>query len=315
MTKKTTSNGGPGSTRSALSRLPLQAAAAALLLACAGAASPTRAGDPAVLIPRISAAAEMLKKERRFGDVSDTQRHEMMQFVVGNMLFVVLHEIGHMLITELGLPVLGREEDAADAYASVSVLSMKDEFSDRVLADAARGWFYGARRDRVEMTPVVYYDVHSLGQQRAFQIVCYMVGSDREKFTWLADETGLPEDRRQTCAGDFSNAEWSWSNVLKNHKRTTQQKTDIQVRYAKPRPGFEVMAEALQSVRLLDEIAAHISNKYALRQSFTIEARSCGAPGAEWNLQERTLVVCYEMAEDFATLHSYYGAPVQLSQR
>lgn len=286
-----------------------------MLLACAGAPAPTRAADPAVLISRISAAADMLMKERRFVGMSDTQRHEMMQFVVGNMLFVVLHEIGHMLITELGLPVLGREEDAADAYASVAVLSMKDEFSDRVLADAARGWFYGARRDRVELTPVVYYDAHSLGQQRAYQIVCYMVGSDLEKFAGLADETGLPEDRRQTCVGDFSNAEWSWSNVLKNHKRTTQPKTDIEVRYARPRPGFEVMADALQSVGLLDEIAARVSDKYALRQSFKIEARACGAPGAEWNLPERTLVVCYEMAEDFATLHSYYGSPMQLSQR
>ena len=61
---------------------------------------------------------------------------------------VLLHEIGHALITEMGLPVLRREEDPADAHASVAMLWMKNEFSDRVLAEAAKGWFYGDRRDR-----------------------------------------------------------------------------------------------------------------------------------------------------------------------
>jgi hypothetical protein len=35
------------------------------------------------------------------------------EFVAGNMLFVLLHELGHAAITEMGLPVLGRMEDAA----------------------------------------------------------------------------------------------------------------------------------------------------------------------------------------------------------
>ena len=33
--------------------------------------------------------------------------------------------------------------------------------------------------------------------QRAYQIVCFMVGSDPEKYKELADETKLPEDRQE----------------------------------------------------------------------------------------------------------------------
>lgn len=278
-------------------------------------AAPAQEGAPSVLQSRIGSAAAMLTHERRFRDLSDTQRHDTLQFVIGNMLFVLLHEVGHVLITELGLPVLGREEDAADAYATVTILAMKDEFSERVLAEAAKGWFYGDRRDRMELTPVVYYDAHSLSQQRAYQIVCYMVGSDPEKFAPLADETNLPDERRSTCQGDFSNADWSWSKVLKDHRRTTQPKTEIRVRYGEPPAGFEVLARAMQSVELLELVAERISDTYALRAAFTIEARACGSPGAEWNLPTRTLVVCYEMAEDFATLHLYYGARARVSQR
>ena len=259
---------------------------------------------------------EMLKHDARLGALpDDAARRDTLCFIVGNMLFVLLHEIGHVLITELGLPVLGREEDAADAYATVTILAMKNEFSERVLTHAAKGWFYGDRRDRMELTPVVYYDAHSLSRQRAYQIVCYMVGSDPEKFAPLADETGLPEDRRSTCQGDFSNADWSWSKVLKDHKRTTQPKTEITVRYGEPAAGFETLARAMQSIQLLETVAQRISDTYALRAAFTIEARACGSPGAEWNLETRTLVVCHEMAEDFATLHLHYGARARVAQR
>ena len=44
-----------------------------------------------------------------------------MEFVTGNMLFALAHEMGHVFITEMGLPVLGQEEDAADAHAPRAV--------------------------------------------------------------------------------------------------------------------------------------------------------------------------------------------------
>lgn len=310
--------GGRGPTSSpALGRTSFVIAAlVAVFLWCTGATAQAEDRTKSVLEERFAAAAELVKHDPRLGALpDDAARADALCFIVGNMLFVLLHEIGHVLITELGLPVLGREEDAADAYASITLLAMKDELSERVLTQATKGWFYGDRRDRMELTPVVYYDAHSLSRQRAYQIVCYMVGSDPEKFAPLADETNLPEDRRSTCQGDFSNADWSWNKVLKDHKRTTQPKTEISVRHGEPAAGFEPLAKAMQSTQLLETLAQRISDTYALRAGFTIEARACGAPGAEWNLETRTLVVCHEMAEDFATLHLHYGANTRVSQR
>ena len=103
--------------------------------------------------------------------------------------------------------------------------------------------------------------------------------------------------------------------MLKDHKRTTQPKTEIQRALWRTAGGFEPLARAMQSIRLLEAIAQRISDTYALRASFTIEAKACGSPGADWNLETRTLAVCYEMAEDFATLHLYYGARARVSQR
>jgi hypothetical protein len=270
---------------------------------------------PSVLQGRIDAAAQMLKGERMFGGLSDAQRRDTIQFVTGNLLFVLLHEVGHVQITEMGLPVLGREEDAADGYATIMMLAMKNEFSDRVLMQAAKGWFYSDRRDRMEKAPLVFFDSHSLNRQRAYQIVCYMVGSDPEKFARLAEETGLPEDRQSSCQGDFSNAEWSWNRVLKDHRRTTQPRTDIGVRYGEPGARFAAFARVIKNIQLLETVAQRLSDKYAWRAPFVIEVTTCGSPGANWNLATHTLTVCYEMAEDFAVLYASYGSETSVSRR
>jgi len=70
------------------------------------------------------------------------------EFTTGNMLFVLLHEAAHGLISDLGLPVLGREEDAADAFATVTMLEMKTEFTHRTLVNAAKSWMISDRRSR-----------------------------------------------------------------------------------------------------------------------------------------------------------------------
>ena len=71
---------------------------------------------------------------------------------------------------------------------------------DRVLAEAAKGWFMTDRRDKKEGDLVPPYDAHGLDLVRAYQIVCFMVGSNEDKFKHLADETNLPKDRQDSCA-------------------------------------------------------------------------------------------------------------------
>jgi hypothetical protein len=309
--------GGLGPTSSpALGRTSFVLAALAVSFSwCMSVTARAQDDGPSVLQGRIDAAAQMLKDAPVFAGLADTQRRDTVRFVVGNLLFVLLHEVGHVQITEMGLPVLGREEDAADGYATIMMLAMKNEFSEHVLMEAAKGWFYSDRRDRMEHAPLVFYDSHSLDRQRAYQIVCYVVGSDPEKFARLAEETGLPEDRQSSCQGDFSNAEWSWNKVLEGHKRTTQPRTEIDVRYGEPTARFAVYARVIKSIQLLETIAQRLSDKYVWRAPFVIEVATCGSPGANWNLASHTLTVCYEMAEDFAVLYSSYGSEVTVSRR
>jgi hypothetical protein len=300
--------------RTSFRRLAAYAITLPLLVAASDSAI-AQTDKAALLEARIEAAATALKDEKRLSHLSDAHRRGITRFVAGNMLFVLLHEFGHTLISEMGLPVLGREEDAADAFASVAMLSLKSEFSERVLTEAARGWFLSDRRDQKENVLLAYYDEHSLSRQRAYQIVCHMVGSDAEKFGALADEARMPPERQESCQGDFSNASWSWDTALKPYKRTSQPRTTITVRYEDGGEPFRVIARAMQSIEMLEIVAERFSDMFAWRAPFTMEAKACGRPHAEWNLARRTLTVCYELAQEFALLYEGYGSGALVSER
>ncbi len=258
---------------------------------------------------RIGEAARALGDNPRFKSLSPKYRQELAEFVTGNMLFVLLHEIGHAAITMMRLPVLGRLEDAADSFAAVGLIRIGSEFSHRVLAEAAEGWFLADRRDVSTGDTVAFYDEHGLNQQRAYQIVCLMVGSDEDKFKDVAAETKLPKARQESCEGDFSNAAYSWDLVLKPHVRAPDQpKTTIDVVYGEAKGRLEFAAEALRSTQLLETVAKYTAEAFAWPAPFTLELQTCGFPNASWDLSTRKLILCYELAADFADLYTAYGA-------
>jgi hypothetical protein len=265
--------------------------------------------QPSKFQARIEAAAVALRESNpRFKGVSSKYVRGLAEFVSGNMLFVLLHEMAHVSITQMRLPVLGKMEDAADTYAALRLIRSGSSFSHRVLTEAAEGWFMADRRDQKAGDPVAYYDQHGLNQQRAYQIVCLMVGSDGEKFKDLAKETKLPEERQGSCAEDYSNAAYSWDLVVKPHRRAPDQpKTKIDVVYG-PAEGRAAVAQRVNSsIRLLETVAEHAADEFAWPAPFTLEMQSCGYPNARWDLATHKLTVCYELAADFADLYRGYG--------
>jgi Putative metallopeptidase len=258
---------------------------------------------------RLDGAALALGSSPRFKDRSPQYRQKLAEFVSGNILFVICHEVAHAAMTQMKLPVLGRAEDAADSFATLRLIRIGSGFSRRVLAEATKGWFLSARRDQETGDKVVYYDEHGLDQQRAYQIVCLMVGSDRDKFKDLASDTKLPEDRQDSCAGDYSDASYAWDLLLKPHLRSPDQpKTEIDVVYGEAKAGLGPAARAARSILFLETVAQNLADTFVWPASFTLEMQSCGFPNARWVLSTHKLTVCYELAADFAELYRTYGA-------
>ena len=256
---------------------------------------------------KLNEVIRVLDKEPRLKDLTSQQRKDLVEFVTGNMLFALLHELGHAHIQEMGLPVLGREEDAADAYAIVALLKVATDASDGVLVAATKGWFLDAQRNVKENAAVPYYDAHSVDKVRAFQIVCLMVGSDLDKFTALATQVQMPEDRQQTCAGDYSNASWSWQMALKPHLRAADHpKQRVTVSWSSP-GEYAVIADAMKGTGMMEMLVDYAADRFVWRRPIGFDVKSCGQPDLHWDLSTQRILVCYEMAQDFANLYRGYG--------
>jgi hypothetical protein len=83
------------------------------------------------------------------------------------MVFVTAHEMGHAYIETLNLTVLGREEDAADEFATVAAIGA------RVPEVAVAG---ADMLNRFNDTNAAA-DEHVDGHRRAFRVLCMLFGS------------------------------------------------------------------------------------------------------------------------------------------
>jgi Putative metallopeptidase len=232
------------------------------------------------------------------------KHRDLIEFVVGNMLFVGFHEMGHALADQFHLPTLGRAEDAADSFATIALLNAGSEFSINVLVQAARGLFLSDRRDRKQGEALDFSDAHGLERQRAYQIICLMVGSDQEHFRELADWVRMPRDRQRTCANDYEDATFAWHSLLEPHRHADGQPTAIiEIAYEVGQGSLERYARSFQSVALLEALSDYVSSRYALPRPIKMVMASCGDANAAWVSSANTETLCYELADEFFDLY------------
>lgn len=228
--------------------------------------------------------------------LTEEELKEALQFIYGNAMFVLLHEAGHMLISELQLPVLGREEDAVDTLSSILLLEAHDDTLDKAITDSADGWFLSDDSREAEGGEMVFWDTHGLDKQRAYQMVCMMVGQDAEGFKDFADSVDLPKDRREECQSEYQNALQSWTSLLSPHSVGEGEKNKITIAYEEPTEELAPYAQMSKDAKLLEGMSDLFSDLFKLNDGIQFVATTCGQPNAYWMPGERKLVYCYELA-------------------
>jgi hypothetical protein len=133
---------------------------------------------------------------------------------VAALIFVFYHELGHALIDVLNLPITGREEDAVDQLATVMLLETW-EGEDSELAILSSAEWFGIDAGMAEELDMA--DEHSLDEQRYYNLVCWIYGSDTEYFEDVAYEWELPDERAAQCEGEYTRMSASWDALLSQH--------------------------------------------------------------------------------------------------
>jgi hypothetical protein len=119
--------------------------------------------------------------------------------IVGPFVQVVFHELGHAVFDILQVPVIGREEDAADAFAGFIMLQFGKDVARRTLPGAAYFWQAGS----TDWSKVEFADVHGNPVQRSYNYLCMAYGAFPEEFQNVVDKGLLPKSRADHCSHEF----------------------------------------------------------------------------------------------------------------
>jgi hypothetical protein len=137
--------------------------------------------------------------------------------MVGAILDTILHEAGHGIIEQLDIPVLGREEDAADFFSVYLLLQFLPEDAKRLIEGVAFVMGSEGREDLTEkLAPQTLGGAHALEAQRHFNGLCLAFGANPALFDNVPP-AGLPPWRARNCGDEFALLKRAFGKVILPH--------------------------------------------------------------------------------------------------
>jgi hypothetical protein len=136
--------------------------------------------------------------------------------IIGPVLDVFLHETGHAVFRMLEIPVLGREEDAADQFSAFIMLRLSKDEARRMILGTA---YHRAIQMPPGETPSrdAFSDEHSMPAQRAFNVMCIAYGADKKLFADLVEKDFLPRKRSESCGYEYEDLTYAMTKLIGPH--------------------------------------------------------------------------------------------------
>jgi len=199
-------------------------------------------------------------------------------------LHVVLHELGHALIREFDLPVLGNEETMADAFATHYLTTQLPERAAAVLRARTTSLMIEAREVSREEWPV--HGEHDSDARRAFQIAALAVAADPARYQSVAESVAMSERDLQKAQDYGAEIHRAWRRILGPlwmpdglRSKETRVVCDAQNEFS----------DALVSTGLQSELES-ILGRFDWHSQVTLRF-AAGDGSAGWSRSERTIKV------------------------
>ncbi len=248
-------------------------------------------------------------------------------FVISSIQFTVLHELGHVVLTELEPPFLGGEEDAADQLATVAMLlprgDTRDPQATEKLIAAAEAWRIEWELHQALGYELDYWDNHPLDIQRYYTIACLLYGGTPQASPGLEARLQLHYQRAWRCEDDYRRVLRSlrWIQESQGATGHTLRRTHARVGVIYEPPATPERARLYALVRksgVLEQTARMIEAHFALpRDTNIVLANICGQT-AYWRKDLQEVILCYALVERFsrmASLRPCLGTRVSVTER
>jgi hypothetical protein len=142
--------------------------------------------------------------------------------IVGPTIEVFLHEVGHAVFDYLGVPILGREEDAADQFAAYILLQFAKSDAKRLMGGVAYSYNIDAAAPSASKNP--FADEHGLPAQRFYNVLCMAYGADSKLFADVVEKGHLPNDRAEGCEGEYEQVARAMTKLIRPYIDQTRAK-------------------------------------------------------------------------------------------
>ena len=141
---------------------------------------------------------------------------EPIDTLTGPFVDTVLHEFAHALFDYLDIPVLGREEDAADQVSAYIYLQFGKDEARRLIMGTAYAYMKEVENtDAPDMEE--FADEHSTSEQRTINLICIAYGADPELFGDLPALAGVPQDRIDICEEEYELISFAYETLIGSH--------------------------------------------------------------------------------------------------
>jgi hypothetical protein len=141
--------------------------------------------------------------------------------VVGQLFFALAHEFGHAVFDIFDIPVFGREEDAADQFATYIMLQFGDERARRLITGAAfsyRAFIKNYKQKPTVNVPLLTFSSdHGAPEQRFYNLLCLAYGYDPKIFADVVNNEYLPKARARNCRYEYVVLRYAFRQLIVPH--------------------------------------------------------------------------------------------------
>jgi hypothetical protein len=194
----------------------------------------------------------------------------------------------------MNLPVLGPEESSADTFAALMIDGLwEEEAAINIAINAARGFELYDQDYKSQGFETQTWDTHGLEMQRYYHLACLIYGADPAMREHLVGSLGLPPDRAEFCADEFTLASDGWTNAL---QMMVQSKATKGLRLIGANPADPT------AVTIAAEIE-HLNQLYHLPEWVEVRIEPCGEANAFYYEDSRSITVCTEYSQDMLRIY------------
>lgn len=245
------------------------------------------------------------------------QVHQQVDFLArGAMLFVYMHETGHMMIRELNLPATGPEEDVADEFAAFTLAQLvtaappaQKPIYENILFAGAMTWKIEAQHEGP--ADIQWSDEHSPSLRRYFNILCIAYGADPQTFKPILAREGMTAARMDRCTDDYKRQSAVWDALMAPYVRDPPSSDGPRLTLRIEDPGKPEWAAFSASYayggffqKFLNVLADHTK----LPESVPVIVKGCNELNAWWDPNTKTVTLCNDFYAHLEDIFAIYAS-------